>query len=246
MVNVQIGTCGFGRVKRPEYVKLFPVVEIQHTFYHPPPIETLEKWRSEVPGEFEFTLKAWQMITHESSSPTYRRMDRPLTEKEKDEAGFFRSTDTVQAALRVTLDCAKALQARTILFQCPARFQPLPENILNMKQFFSSFERSSLNLVWEPRGKLWEDAVIKEICDELGLWHCVNPFQRRTVTPDKCYYRLHGQPRWRYTYEQDELEELVTLLPRKELSYVFFNNITMKDDAVRFQDVVRQFQSANL
>ena len=238
--TVKIGTCGFGRTKRPEYVGLLPVVEIQHTFYDPPQIETLEKWRSDVPEEFEFTLKAWQMITHESSSPTYRRLKRTFTQKEIDEAGFFKRTDTVRQALEITLECARALKARTILFQCPARFQPLPENILNLKRFFSEINKDGFNFAWEPRGKLWEDEVIKEICDETGLWHCVDPFSRPTVTPDRCYYRLHGIPRWRYTYEDDELVELASLLPKDRLSYVFFNNITMKDDALRFQKIVEE------
>lgn len=241
--NLQIGTCGFGRAKRPEYVTLLPVVEIQHTFYNPPQIATLEKWRADVPDDFEFTLKAWQMITHESSSPTYRRLKRPLTEKETAEAGFFKPTDTVMEALDVTLACAKALRAKTILFQCPARFQPLPENILNMKQFFSGIARGDLNFAWEPRGKLWDDAVIKELCEALDLWHCVDPFVRPTVTPQNCYYRLHGVPRWRYTYEDDELMELVSLVPKDRLSYVFFNNITMKEDAVRFKQFVQEARS---
>ncbi len=236
--EVKIGTCGFGRVKREEYVRILPVVEIQHTFYDPPQIKTLEKWRADVPEKFEFTLKAWQMITHESTSPTYKRLNRPLTEKEKQEAGFFKPTETVKQALETTLSCAKALKAKTVLFQCPARFQPLPENILNLKQFFSNLERGGLNFAWEPRGK-WDDAVIKEMCDELDLWHCVDPFARPTVTPKNCYYRLHGIPRWRYTYEDDELMELVSLLPNDRLSYVFFNNITMKDDAVRFQKILQ-------
>lgn len=238
--NIKIGTCGFGRAKRPEYVQILPVVEIQHTFYDPPQIKTLEKWRSDVPDDFEFTLKAWQMITHESSSPTYRRLKRPLTQKETDEAGFFNPTETVREALELTLECARALRARTILFQCPARFQPLPENILNLKRFFAEIDRKDLNFVWEPRGKLWEDDVIKEICEETGLWHCVDPFARRTVTPDRCYYRLHGIPRWRYTYEDDELMDLVSLMPPNSPSYAFFNNITMKDDAVRFQRILRE------
>jgi uncharacterized protein YecE (DUF72 family) len=242
MLDIQIGTCGFGRTKRPDYVKLLPVVEIQHTFYQPPQIETLEKWRAAVPDEFEFTLKAWQLITHETSSPTYRRLDRPLTEKETDEAGFFRPTDTVREAYETTLRSARALQARTILFQCPARFQPLPENILNLKSFFSGIDRGGLNFAWEPRGKTWDDAVIRELCDELDLWHCVDPFARRTVTPDRCYYRLHGIPRWRYTYEDAELEELVSLVPADSLSYVFFNNITMKDDALRFKKLLASAQ----
>ena len=238
--NIKIGTCGFGRAKREEYVRLLPVVEIQHTFYEPPQIKTLEKWRKDVPEGFEFTLKAWQLITHETTSPTYRRLKKELTEKEASEIGFFKPTDIVNEALDITLECAKALKARTVLFQCPARFQPIPENILNLKRFFSNIARGDLNFAWEPRGKLWEDAVIKELCDELTLWHCVDPFARPTVTPDNCYYRLHGIPRWRYTYEDDELRELVSLLPEKRLSYVFFNNITMKDDAVRFQKIVQE------
>ncbi|MEO7539110.1 MAG: DUF72 domain-containing protein, partial [Pyrinomonadaceae bacterium] len=159
--QLQIGTCGFGRTKRPDYIKELSVVEIQHTFYQPPQIKTLEKWRADVPEEFEFTLKSWQMITHEGSSPTYKRLKRPQTEKEIDEAGFFKPTETVKDALELTLACAKALKARTILFQCPAKFQPLPENILNMKRFFANIDRGELNFAWEPRGKMWEDDVIK-------------------------------------------------------------------------------------
>ncbi len=119
MANLQIGTCGFGRVKRPDYVKLLPAVEIQHTFYHPPAIETLEKWRQELPDGFECTLKAWQMITHESSSPTYRRLDRPLTEKEKAEAGFFRPTKTVREASRRNSQRCQGITGKNDPFPMP-------------------------------------------------------------------------------------------------------------------------------
>ena len=42
--------------------------------------------------------------------------------------------------------------------------------------------------------------------------------------------------------------ELVSLLPEKRLAYVFFNNITMKDDAVRFKKIWQEAsdQSTNL
>jgi uncharacterized protein YecE (DUF72 family) len=246
MIDVKIGTCGFGRTKRPDYVKNLPVVEIQHTFYQPPMISTLEKWRRDVPEDFEFTLKAWQLITHEATSPTYKRSTRFFTEAEAPQAGFFKPTDVVWEGWETTLACAKALEARTILFQCPAKFQPLPENILNMKTFFSKIDRGNFNLVWEPRGKLWEPDLIKSLCDELDLWDCVNPFARRTVTPERVYFRLHGQPRWRYTYEEIELFELVSLLPRDKLSYVFFNNITMNADANRFKKIVDEVQITSL
>ena len=234
--GLKIGTCGFGRAKA-IYAAALHTVEIQHTFYQPPAIKTLEKWRAEVPDDFEFTIKAWQLITHETSSPTYRRLKKELTEKEFAEAGFFKPTDIVKEALEVTLASAQALSARTILFQCPAKFKQTDENIENLSMFMSSFDRGDLHLVWEPRGA-WDDDVIKDLCSKLDLWHVVDPYSRPTVTPQNCYYRLHGHPRWRYTYEEDELEELVTLLPEDRLSYVFFNNITMKDDAERFQKIV--------
>jgi uncharacterized protein YecE (DUF72 family) len=240
--SVQIGTCGFGRLRQSDYVKTLPAVEIQHTFYQPPMIKTLEKWREEAPEDFEFTLKAWQLITHESTSPTYKRIKRKLSQTELDDAGFFKPTTIVSAALDLTLECARALKARTILFQCPARFQPVPENIFNLKRFFSEIERDEFNFVWEPRGD-WDDMMIKDLCEELDLWHCVNPFARSTLTPERAYYRLHGIPRWRYTFEDGELEELAASLPKNKLSYVFFNNITMKEDALRFEKIVQNLNT---
>ena len=234
--NVEIGTCGF-RYTKEEYIKLLSCVEIQHTFYQPPQIKTLERWRQEVPEDFEFTLKAWQLITHESKSPTYKRLKKKLTEAELADTGSFKSTPIVKEALETTLACAGALKARTILFQCPASFKPIEENIENLHGFFSNIKRGRLNFCWEPRGA-WPDRIVKDLCDELNLWHVVDPFAKRTVTPNDCYFRLHGIGGWRYKYEDGELEELASLLPDQRLSYVFFNNNEMTDDAVRFTKIV--------
>ena len=244
MKQIRIGTCGFRNTKE-EYARDLSTVEIQHTFYQPPQVVTLEKWRAAMPAAFEFTLKAWQLITHESSSPTYKRIKRKLTEKELEESGFFKPTAIVQEALDVTIACAKALKARTILFQCPAKFMPLPENIANMMQFFHGIKRGEMNFAWEPRGNAWTNDLIRDICKELDLWHTVDPFARATVTPKHCYFRMHGIPRWRYTYEEGELEELATMFPKRGVSYAFFNNITMRQDAMRFEKIVRDHE-ANL
>ena len=79
--------------------------------------------------------------------------------------------------------------------------------------------------------------MIRGICETHDLWHTVDPFSRATVTPERCYYRLHGRVRWRYEYEDSELDELATMLPSDKLSYVFFNNITMTKDAETFQTI---------
>jgi uncharacterized protein YecE (DUF72 family) len=234
--SIRIGSCGF-RSSRESYYPLLNAVEVQHTFYQPPQLATLARWRAEAPKDFEFSVKAWQLITHQSSSPTYRRLKRELTDEEKEECGFFRSSEIVRAAWDVTLQCALALRARFILFQCPASFQPTTANLHNMRKFFRSIERRELSFGWEPRGN-WPRQVVKDLCDELDLWHVVDPFADRSVTPGRCYFRLHGRKGWRYTYEDAELEELNSMLHGGEVSYVFFNNIKMLEDALRFKTIV--------
>jgi len=274
--KVRIGTSGFG-IGRAKYVQQFSCVEVQHTFYQPPKISTLERWRADAPPDFEFVLKAWQLITHDAKSPTYRRLKKKLSEPEKQEAGYFRPTSIVKEAWEVTLACSRALQARTILFQCPASFKQTKENISNLEQFFGNINRGGsgpspqggrgfdrrandeqLNFAWEPRGD-WDGKVVKRICDDLNLWHTVDPFTSKSVTPDKLYFRLHGRNGWRYEYEEDELRELALMLPKLESSaqvptrlaknmnvsssqtpYVFFNNVRMTQDALRFQTITRE------
>lgn len=244
MGQIRIGTCGFRNTKE-DYAEHLSTVEIQHTFYQPPQIATLKRWRERMPVDFEFTLKAWQLITHESSSPTYKRLKRKLSKNEVAHAGFFKDSSIVREALEVTLDCAKALKAKTILFQCPARFTPVPENLASMSKFFNDAPRGKLNFAWEPRGTEWTDDLIRDLCTDLDLWHAVDPFARGTVTPKRCYFRMHGTPRWRYTYEDGELEELAQMIPKRGRSYAFFNNITMREDAIRFERLVND-QAANL
>ena len=241
--RTKIGTCGFG-VSQAEYARTFLCVEVQHTFYQPPRLTTLNRWRSDMPVEFEFTLKAWQLITHEARSPTYRRLKRKLSETEKAEAGSFKATAIVKEAWEATLAAAKALKAKTILFQCPSSFKQTAENIASMEKFFGSIDRHDLNLCWEPRGD-WNAAVVKSICVNLELCHVVDPFIGKSVTSDNIYFRLHGRGGWRYQYELGELTELATALKSKP-GYVFFNNSKMTEDALRFCKVLNDHKHESI
>jgi uncharacterized protein YecE (DUF72 family) len=233
---VKVGCCGF-RLSRAEYFARFPVVEVQQTFYQPPRVETLRGWREGAPEGFEFTVKAWMLVTHEARSPTYRRLKKELTEEEREEVGAFRPTRAVREAWEVTRACAEALGARRILFQCPASFRPVPENVRNLRKFFSSVARGELVFLWEPRGD-WPRELISELCGELDLAHVVDPLVERTVTPRRCYFRLHVRRGGRKSYEDEELRELYSMLPRGETSYVLFNNVRMADDAARFRRLI--------
>lgn len=237
----RVGCCGFA-AGLPRYVRTFPVVEVQQTFYQPPLFKTLKKWRTQAPRHFEFVVKAWQLITHEASSPTYRRLREKLTDRELREAGAFRLAPITVSAWWRTLQCAWALGSRVILFQSPASFKPTSENKANLRGFFRVVHRHAppggsddrFTFVWEPRGE-WRAEEIQELCEELGLVHGVDPFQMKPVTQKTGYFRLHGRTGYRYRYTAEDLSDLSKMTCLHQPAYVLFNNLSMWDDARRFQ-----------
>jgi uncharacterized protein YecE (DUF72 family) len=232
--RVKVGCCGFP-VRKPEYAARLPVVEVQQTFYQPPRVKTAQTWRGAVAADFEFTLKAWQLITHESSSPTYRRLRQPLADAERRQAGAFRPTAIVQRAWDATREIARALGARVILFQCPGSFGPSPENLANLRRFFEELDREEFTLAWEPRGP-WPRELVAALCRELQLLPAGDPFATPPFPGPMVYFRLHGRGGYRYSYTEADLQELARLLRDREEAYVLFNNLSMWTNACSFWD----------
>lgn len=228
---LKIGCCGFAKA-RVRYYAEFGVVEVQQTFYQPPRPQTLARWRDEAPAGFEFTLKAWQPITHPSTSPTWRRLkERP---ERPEEAGYFRPSAAVDSAWQRTREAAGLLRAGIVLFQCPASFTPEEPHLADLRRFFRTAERGGLRFAWEPRGD-WPDGLVAELCRELGLIHCVDPLKRRTVTSGTAYFRLHGITGYRYRYGDEDLRRLLYSCAGFDNAYCLFNNMTMFEDAARFK-----------
>jgi len=230
MPKVKVGCCGFPKGKK-VYFSQFSLVEVQQTFYKPPSLETARKWRQEAPASFEFTLKAWQLITHPISSPTYQKAGVKITRDQANKYGFFKPSEQVFEAWLKTRDVAKALRARVIVFQCPPRFADAAENVENMRAFFSKVNREDFIFVWEPRGD-WKGKRIASLCHELDLIHCTDPLVTKPIYGKTKYFRLHGGPRYSHQYTQDELEGLKSQISGE--AYVLFNNITMYQDALQF------------
>jgi uncharacterized protein YecE (DUF72 family) len=231
-LHPKVGCCGFP-TSRARYYSLFPVVEVQQTFYEPPRPETARRWREQAPAGFEFALKAWQLVTHEGTSPTYRRLKTSLSPRERSEAGSFRPTPIVFRAWDRTLEIATILEARKIVFQCPASFEPTEENRDRMRRFFRSIERKGIVCIWEPRGA-WQPREIRALSEELDLVHCVDPFRAEPVTTGLRYFRLHGIGGYRYRYTDRDLDSLAARLPPGTETWVLFNNASMFEDARRF------------
>ncbi|HWL74635.1 MAG TPA: DUF72 domain-containing protein [Burkholderiaceae bacterium] len=237
MRQIKVGLCGF-TVGMAQYARHFPVVEVQQTFYQPPEDETLRRWRANAPPDFEFTLKAWQLITHTSTSSTYRRMRRPLTAHERDGLGAFRNTPIVDEGWHRTVECAHILSATAILFQSPASFRPSDEHIENLHAFFGRIKRpEGIRLMWEPRGP-WPEQQVARLCAELALVHVVDPFVTDAQTRSPTYFRLHGVTGSRHVYSDEELRWLMTRIPVEGDVYVMFNNLPRVGDAKRFINLI--------
>lgn len=239
---MRVGVCGFCKSQKDIFGKM-ELLEVQKTFYKPPLTQTVERWRRMAPSEFEFTVKAWQVITHPASSPTYRKARITLGNKEN--YGFFQPKREVFSAFDRIASIAELLKAKIIVFQTPAAFKPSRTNIENLKDFFSSIRRD-FTFVWESRGD-WNPDTIKEICKELKLIDGTDPFRRTPVT-GPLYFRLHGSPPGRrmytYTYTNADLKRLHTFC--RNDTYVLFNNVTMYQDALRFSTLTRKSGAAEI
>jgi uncharacterized protein YecE (DUF72 family) len=229
---IEVGCCGYP-VSRRKYFSKFRMVEIQTTFYHPPRLEVAERWRLEAPKRFEFTVKAWQLITHSPKSPTYRKAKLDIPNEKLGSYGFFRPTPEVLNAWEKTEEIARALGSKVVVFQSPASFLPTKQNVQNMRTFFERIDRKDYVFAWESRGK-WRREKVQEICSELNLVDCTNPLKRGPTTGEPAYLRLHGKGGCRHKFSQSELQELASLVNDLKDGYVMFNNAYMFEDGLRF------------
>ena len=91
-----------------------------------------------------------------------------------------------------------------------------------------------LTYVWEPR-EAWKPDEVRELCEELGLVHGVDPFQQPPTTAPGAYFRLHGRKGYRYSCTDLDLDQLMEMAKSRSPVYVLFNNVSMLADAGRFQ-----------
>ncbi len=250
--DIRIGTCGYsyydpGEGWRDEYVSklqafsdAFDLVELNRTFYDLPMVRTAERWRDEVIGEFEFTIKAWQALTHPTSSPTWRDTD-DLTEAQREGFGYLRPNAAVRDAWDRTREIGEALAADVVVLQTPPSFDATEPHESNMRELLTTIDRGGLELAWEPRGS-WLEAPdrIEALCENLDLIAITDVLRKDPLpTNEWAYARLHGlndDPYdYDYVYSADELARLSETLEALAVDhgrvYTLFNNFEMYDNA---------------
>ncbi|QNA88907.1 DUF72 domain-containing protein [Massilia sp. Dwa41.01b] len=173
------------------YAAVFPVVEINSSFYKPHRPQTYARWAESVPRDFRFSVKVPRAITHDAA---LRDIDEPLA-RFAGEVG----------ELGDKLGC--------LLVQLPPKLGFHDESA---REFFVRLqERFACMVACEGRHPSWFSDNATELLRERGVTRVIadpaagQPGPHVPTTSD-IYLRLHGGPRIYYSsYPDDYLAALV-------------------------------------
>jgi len=179
------------------YSERFPTVEINNTFYRMPAEAMLVQWAEQVPGSFQFTLKAPRRITHELR----------LREAESHVAEFVRRSGALGSKLGV------------LLFQLPPY---LKKDLPRLRDFLYLLP-STTRAAFEFRNESWQDDEVYELLRSRGAILCVTDTDEGdtpyVTTADWGYIRLR-----RTHYDDRDLAGWVERISAKDVerTYVYF------------------------
>jgi uncharacterized protein YecE (DUF72 family) len=193
------------------YSGLFPIVEINVTFYRLPPIPVVASWVRRTPKGFRFTAKFPQTITH----------DQRLVGSQAELGRFLE-------VLRPLRENDRFLAA---LLQLPPS---LPFEPATVRAFYESLPQD-LPVAVEFREPSWLAKESFDLLREFRFGHVVvdEPLLpvNLEVTAPFSYVRWHGHGEriwYDYTYRAEELRQWApkvrALAERTEAVYGFFNN----------------------
>ncbi|MFQ6135549.1 MAG: DUF72 domain-containing protein [Nitrososphaerales archaeon] len=243
-MDVRVGCCGQAGLSLARYAELVDVIELQSTFYRLPRIETALRWREMVPDGFEFTVKAFQGVTHLVTSPTWRRAGGQKPTSNLENYGHLQQTEECLRSWSMTLDVCRALEASFCVVQMPPSFAYSEEHLDAIRGFFGRAS-GGVKVGLELRHKSWSGYMseLDSVLEEVGVVHIVDPLKEHSArVSDVAYFRLHGLGHrlYRYTYTDEDLKRLKRVITDLDVQrcYMMFNNLTAKDDSLRFKNLL--------
>ena len=204
---------------------LFNAIEVNSSFYRPPPARMTASWAARVPPAFRFTAKAWQRFTHDRDA--------------------FSQADLLQfrEGFAPLVDAGKLA---ALLLQFPWFFRRSTESRDRLRRAAEALSTLGVPLVVELRHRSWLEEF--DLLRSLKLSFC-NIDQppsaaaltgTRFVTGPVGYVRLHGRnakawfdpkagrdDKYDYLYSSEELKpwtEAVAAMSEADSLFVITNN----------------------
>ncbi len=226
MTDVYIGAGGWAYFQVPNedplvaYSRVFSFVEVNSTFYAYPSVAAVSAWRSGVPKDFRFAVKAHSDLSH-------RYGLRPVQ-------GAFRSFDRMKRLCRL-------LRTKLLVIETPADALFGQEEVRWAKAFFASVNLKRLRLVWEIRSAVNRslEPSLARLMEDLGIVHCVDISREAPQTRSEMLYsRLFGRGQHNvYQFDDDELKAVDKKAVSGEFkqSILAFHSVKMYADAARLK-----------
>jgi uncharacterized protein YecE (DUF72 family) len=177
------------------YAARLPAVELNNTFYRMPRTSVIESWKTQVPANFRFSVKATQSITH------YRRLK---------DAG---------AQTKQMLETVSALEDRlgVVYFRLP---EDMKKDVERLQTFLKDLP-ADIPIAFDFRHPTWFDDEVFELLRRHNRVSCVSdtderPADRIDKTADWGYLRLR-----RVNYSAAELAEWMQRIRAQKWKNVF-------------------------
>ncbi len=215
MKNLYVGTSGYSykewkgsfypeklpaKDMLPYYAERLKTVELNNTFYRFPKRSAMESWKSQVPVDFRFSVKASQSITH------------------------FKRLKDAEDPTRDMIENISALEDRlgVVLFQLPPNMKKDAERLDSFLQLLPP----DIKATFEFRHPTWFDDEVLELLKRHNRALCVSdtddlPANTIDKTADFGYLRLR-----RVQYGQAELKEWIEKIKKQKWkeTFVFFKH----------------------
>lgn len=214
------------------YAAVFPMVEINSSFYKPHRPQTYARWAESVPRDFRFAVKVPRSITHDAQ---------------------LRDIDDLLARFAGEVgELGDKLGA--LLVQLPPKFGFHDETVRDF--FLRLQDRFDCMIACEGRHPSWFSDTATELLRERGVTRVIadpaagQPGPHVPTTND-VYMRLHGAPRIYYSsYTQDYLAALVRELEAHKAAgrtvWCIFDNTAAGEAVPNALDVLRACQGGPL
>lgn len=214
---ISIGTSGYtyswnkGRSNKFRWYidQRFNSVEINGSFYRFPTPSWVANWGSNIPQNFDFSVKVNRAITHyarlgEKAIDLWNRFREPLQPMDK--------------------------KIKYYLFQMPSTFTYMEKNIEKIKNFENNAKLGNRAVIEFRESSWWRKSALKDI-EEIGIAFCsvdAPALPAKLITINQtAYLRLHGTTDWyNYFYSEEELNKILTRIKRAktERKAIYLNN----------------------
>jgi len=238
--SIRIGCSGMPTgLRRDRYFEKLTFLECPETFANPPRLKVLRSWREGAPGA-HFGLLAARVITHSPGKAGFEE----LPQEQWNDAGGFRDTEVVRAAVARVAEQVSAVGAEIVVFRSATDLSPSTAD--RLRHFFTEVAPPTALggalRAWEP-GDLWELPSAMRLAEELDLVLVVDPMAdnplggsapRPIDVLDRsrpAYLRLRGLGRAHAGFRDFELEELAEALVDFEQAWVVLASADKNRDA---------------